>query len=139
MLKFFNPWAFAAGGAVVLGVVLGLWALHAHGVAQGRKEVQSKWDRANAMAEANAARDEALAARIVADVGAGFSAWVSGIKIEHTTINRTIENEVREIPVYSECVLTDGVFAALNRIRAATQHSAVAGGSGPPVSGAAAP
>lgn len=123
-----SPWArFIGGAAAALIFVAALAGLHAHGIRQGRAEVQQKWDAAKAKTQAQAARDEAMAERIVAETSAALSARLAAIKIEHTTINRTIENEIREVPVYRECVVTDSVWNNLNRLRAATRAGPAAG------------
>lgn len=53
---------------------------------------------------ATAARDEAIEAA---------SQAIAAIEVKHTTINRTIEREVVEKPVYKECQHTPEVYEAV--------------------------
>lgn len=123
-----RPWArFVLGAIVAAAIIGGLWGLYAYGVATGRNEIQQQWSAANAEAKAQAARDEAMATRIVSDTAAALSSELANLKIQHTTIHRTIENEVREVPVYSECLITGRVFDGLNQLLAETAAGDAAG------------
>jgi hypothetical protein len=129
-----------AAGAAALALALigwGLWALWQAGHEAGRAEVQARWDDSLRLAEARARAEERLVQRAVDAIGARLSADLGRLRIEHTTINRRIVDEVRNVPVYGECRLTERVWRGLNQLRAATDPGA-AGGGGAALPGAAA-
>ena len=126
------------GAGALLGVLAwSVWAIRNDGYEVGRAEVQARWDEAVRMAEQRARAEERLVQRAVDAIGVRLSADLSRLRIEHRTINRRIVDEVRSVPVYSECHLSDGVWRQLNQLRAATD-SGVTGGGGAAVSGAGA-
>lgn len=112
-----------AFGALAL-LLVGSWGLYAKGARDGRAEVRAEWDKAVAADKAAARRDERRAQDLVNHVGARVASEIAKIRIEHTTITRTIRDEIKTVPVYSECILTDRVFDGLNRLRAATDPGA---------------
>lgn len=135
------PWRWIGIGAAALAVVgLIWWRVDAYGDARykaGQADVQARWDDAVREADRQARADERLVQRAVDAIGARLSGDLSRLRIEHTTINRRIVDEVRNVPVYQSCVLTDGVWRQLNQLRAATDPGA-AGGGGAAVPGAGA-
>ncbi len=118
----------------LLGAVLTLVFVGALGGAwfKGRAAGMAACEARHQAAERDALRwvmeAERRSAEIVADIDRRLSERLAQIRIEHTTINRTIEHEIREVPVYSECRLSQRVFDALQGLRAAT-HPATDGGA----------
>jgi hypothetical protein len=110
--------------AVLAAIMVALYAVYARGHSNGSAEVQARWDKAVATDKAKALADERRAQGIVDQVGQRVADEVSKIRVEHTTITRTIRNEIKTVPVYSECILTDRVFNGLNQLRAATDTGA---------------
>jgi hypothetical protein len=122
---------------VLGGIVWGLLSIRAAGYAAGEAAVQARWDAAARASERQARQDERLVQKAVDAIGARLSADLSRLRIQHATINRRIVDEVRNVPVYQSCMLTDGVWRQLNQLHAAT-GSGTAGGGGDAVSGAGA-
>lgn len=119
------------------GLAWGAWAIRQAGYEAGAAAVQARWDAAVREADRRARAEERLVQRAVDAIGARLSDDLSRLRIEHTTINRRIVDEVRNVPVYQSCMLTDGVWRQLNQLRAATDPGA-AGGGGAAVPGAGA-
>lgn len=89
MLKMLNPW-IVVGWLVSLAVAAGGAGLYAWNARADKCELDAlRIDQA-----ATAARDAAIDAAAKA---------IAGIDIKHTTINRRVEREVIEKPVYKEC------------------------------------
>jgi uncharacterized protein HemX len=121
-------------GAIAVVVALGalgfgIWKIREAGYDAGAAAVQARWDEQVREDEAQARRDERLVQRAVDAIGTRLSADLSQLRVTNTTINRRIVDEVRQVPVYSECRLTDSVWHDLNKLRAATS-AGPAGGSG---------
>ncbi|MGE0668307.1 MAG: hypothetical protein AB7O49_17260 [Sphingomonadales bacterium] len=117
-----------AAGLLLGGLAWSLWCIRDAGYEAGRAEVQARWDEAEREADKRARADERLMQRAVDAIGARLSADLSRLRIEHRTINRRIVDEVRSVPVYQSCILTDVVWRHLNQLRAATDAGAVGGG-----------
>jgi hypothetical protein len=131
--------ALVVGAAVLVlgGLGWGIWSIRDAGYEAGRAEVRARWDESIRDADKRARAEERLVQRAVDAIGARLTSDLSKLRIEHTTINRRIVDEVLSVPVYQHCVLTDGVWRSLNQLRAATD-AGLAGGSGAAVPGAAA-
>jgi hypothetical protein len=115
----------------------GVWLIRDAGYEAGRAEVQARWDESVRNADRRARAEERLVQRAVDAIGARLTSDLSRLRVEHTTINKRIVDEVLSVPVYQHCVLTDGVWRSLNQLRAATD-AGLAGGGGAAVSGIAA-
>lgn len=89
MLKLINPWLVVAwlASLAIVGAGAGLYAWNA-------RADKCELDALRIDQAATAARDAAIKA--AADA-------IAGIDIKHTTINRRVEREVIEKPVYKEC------------------------------------
>ena len=129
----------AVGAAVLVlgGLGWGVWLIRDAGYEAGRAEVQARWDESVRNADKRARAEERLVQRAVDAIGARLTSDLSRLRVEHTTINKRIVDEVLSVPVYQHCVLTDGVWRSLNQLRAATD-AGLAGGGGAAVSGLAA-
>lgn len=69
LIAWFSPtrWAILAG--VLLALIAALWGIHAHGVGQGRAEIQARWETAKAQATAaQAAQVEAAEKTLIQEV-----------------------------------------------------------------------
>lgn len=141
LLKWAGAHKIALGAlAAVIAVAALAWGalvLRQAGYDAGAAAVQTRWDAAVRADEAEARADERLIQRAVDAIGGRLTADLSRLKIEHKTINRSIVDEVRTVPVYSECRVSDGLWHNLNQLRAATDPGA-AGRGGDPVPAAAA-
>lgn len=96
MLKLLNPWLIVAWMAslAIASAGSGLYAWSARGD-------KCELDELRIEQAATAARDAAIEAS---------SQAIAGIDIKHTTINRKVEREVIEKPVYRECRHTPEMF-----------------------------
>lgn len=99
MLRAINPWlllAWAASVAVAsAGASLYAWNARAE---------KCELDALRIEQAATAARDAAIEAA---------SQAIAGIEVKHTTINRRVEREVIEKPVYQECRHSPEMFEAI--------------------------
>lgn len=110
-------WRALAGFAAALVLVSALLAAYARGRSDGREACEAKY-LAAAMEAAERAREDERRAQDLADaLGRRISDEISRIRIEHRTVQQTIRDEVREVPVYGECRISDRLLDALNAYR----------------------
>lgn len=99
MLKLINPWVVVAW-LVSLAIASG----GAYWYAWDARSDKCELDGLRIDKAATAARDAAIDAA---------SKAIAGIDIKHTTINRKVEREVIEKPVYKECRHTPEMFETI--------------------------
>lgn len=112
----------AAGiGAILVFVILAaVGSAWFQGRLAGKSACEAKHKAAADAAAEQVRRLERQTADIIAGVDRRLAQRLAKIRIEHTTIHRTIEHEVREVPMYSECRISGRMLEQLNRLRAAT-------------------
>lgn len=118
-----NPWAW-----IVLVAVLGV------------SNATTAWYSFHAgqdKCEAATARDERVAQIASAAAAASAAEAISRIEVKNTTIRQTLEKEVRERTIYTDCRSGDLARRLLNDTAGATSPAQAASGSKLPASGAA--
>jgi gas vesicle protein len=130
-----EKFAGAAVGAVLAVLVAGglgvaAWQINDAAYERGEAANEAKHTAQDLADEKQARRDERLVQSAVDAIGGRLSLELRSLRIQHTTINKEIRDEVRTVPIYSECRISDGMWRRLNELRAATGAGAPAGSGG---------
>lgn len=107
------------GVLALLAVAAALGLAHYHGRALGAAECEQRWQARMNKDLTRAREDERRAQELADALGRRIHEEVAKIRIEHKTVKEVIRDEIREVPVYSECRVSDRVLQALNQHRAA--------------------
>lgn len=109
--------ALAAIGLIASAYMTGRSAGVAYCEVKWADQIGADKDRARADERRAQALADAIGQRITEEIGR--------IRIEHKTVREVIRDEVREVPVYSECHISQRLLDTLNTHRAATDPGAL--------------
>lgn len=83
------------------------------------------------IAAAQAAREERVAQVAGAAAAASAAEAISRLEVKHVVNRRILETQVREVPVYRDCIAPDDSVRRVNSTLAGPDDSASAGGVPP--------